>query len=317
MRSETKGADIDGDTVRSFGSYVGHTLTEGNRIVAVVLTRDRRDLLRDCLTALRGQERRADLVIVIDNAGSDGSGTMVREEFPEALLVTLRPNVGAAGGFREGLKRACEHGADWVWLLDDDTIVSPDCLARLLEARAVSGLPLPALLASRVEWTDGRPHPMNRPILRRDDIAHSIACAEYGLAPLRTATWVSLLISRPAIERHGYPIAGYFLWTEDIEYSARILCTEHGYFVPQSVAVHHTRVAHGPAVGAGERFYFHVRNNLFMMRGSSWQASEKPGLAWSLAASILTYLRLDGWRWGSLRVVLRGLRHGLGPVPQA
>lgn len=289
---------------------------KGQCVVAVVVTRDRQDLLRECLLALRAQDRAADQVIIVDNASSDGTRSMVRAEFPEATLIALNTNLGGAGGFQAGLRHAHPAGADWIWLLDDDTAARPDCLARLLKvADDPGGLPAPALLASRVEWTDGRPHPMNRPILRTDDIARSVACAELGLAPLRTATFVSLLVARSTIDRHGYPFAGYFLWADDIEYTARVLRTDPGYLVPCSVAVHRTQAPRGAAADAGERFYYHVRNNLFMMRGAAWSTTEKPGLVWSLGGSILAYLQETRWRWPSVRIVVRGLLHGLGPLP--
>ena len=69
--------------------------------------------------------------------------------------------------------------------------------------------------------------------------------------------------------------------------------------------------------GAGERFYYHVRNNLFMLRGSAWTPGEKPGLAWYLAASVLEYLRGNRFGRRSIRIVLRGVRDGLGPLPRS
>ena len=100
------------------------------RVCAVVVTRDRRDLLRRCLLALQQERRPPDGILVVDNASSDGSPEMVRDEFPEAELLRLEENVGGAGGFHRGVARAYASGYDWLWLLDDDTLPTGDSLAR-------------------------------------------------------------------------------------------------------------------------------------------------------------------------------------------
>ena len=71
------------------------------RVSAVVVSYQQRDLLRSCLESLReavrvvedGQE-----IIVVDNGSSDGSGDMMRKEFPEVRLIELPENAGFAGG---------------------------------------------------------------------------------------------------------------------------------------------------------------------------------------------------------------------------
>src|SRR4051812_24087981 len=100
-----------------------------------VVTYTPKALLEECLQALRPQQRAVDHVLVIDNASTDGTPDMVRARFPWAQLRTLPDNEGGAGGFHEGLKAAHDAGAEWIWLMDDDTIPAPTALSRLLEAR--------------------------------------------------------------------------------------------------------------------------------------------------------------------------------------
>jgi GT2 family glycosyltransferase len=286
--------------------------------MAVVVTYNRRELLAQCLPALRAQDRPLQRVLVVDNASTDGTAEMVRAQFPWVELLALEANVGGAGGFRAGLRAAYAAGADWVWLLDDDTIARPDALRRLLDAaHRRDGLPEPLVLASRVEWSDGRPHPMNLPIVRRRDVAHLVRSAEAGLMPLRAATFVSLLVSRQAVERHGLPLAGYFLWADDIEYTARVLRRDWGYLVPSSVVEHRTKVPHTSVSAGGARFYYHARNTLFMLRSGSWTPAEKRTIAWTLLASSLAYLRGSAFSRASAATLARGLRDGLGRLPSS
>jgi rhamnopyranosyl-N-acetylglucosaminyl-diphospho-decaprenol beta-1,3/1,4-galactofuranosyltransferase len=282
-------------------------------VCAVVVTRDRRALLTECLAALRAQTRAPDRILVVDNASSDGTVQMLREDHPEVEVLPLATNEGGAGGFHEGLRAAHSAGCDWIWLMDDDTIPTPSCLQALLEAAERVPGPGPALMSSKAIWTDGRLHPMNYHGFERERTEAVIEASELGLMPLRTATFVSLLLSRRAIDTDGLPLRRYFLWSDDIEYTARILRRAPGYLVPASVAVHKTERPHTAVSTAGDRFYFHVRNTLYMLRGTAWAPSEKPSLLFGLITSVLDYLRFNRFAPRVIPVILRGLRDGLKP----
>jgi GT2 family glycosyltransferase len=283
-------------------------------ITAVVVTHNRKALLRECLAALGRQSVPPDRVLVIDNASSDGTGEMVSGAFPHAELVRLEQNVGGAGGFHEGLRRAHESGAAWVWLMDDDTIPDEDALEQLLLAAEPDGLPRPLLLASKAVWTDGSLHPMNAPGTDRRDVDRMVRAAARHLVPLRSATFVSLLVSREAIDRHGLPNAHYFIWSDDIEYTARVTRRDPAYLVPRSVVRHATTTAYTSVTSSGGRFYFHVRNTLLMLRSRSWALDEKLALVYSLVTTSAAYLRANRFDAASRGVVLAGLRDGLKRV---
>ncbi len=285
-------------------------------VCAVVVTHNRRALLDECLTALTAQTRLPEWILVVDNASTDGTAEMVRAEHPEVEFLALPENIGGAGGFHEGLRTAHERGAEWAWLMDDDTIPTPDALQALLHGAYVAPVsPAPLVLSSKVAWTDGRLHPMNEVKLRADREAIVLSC-ELGLLPLRQATFVSLLVNRRAVDRFGLPLKHYFIWSDDLEYTGRILRDASvGYLVPDSVVIHKTKEPYTAVTEAGGRFYFHVRNLLYMVRGSAWTPLEKLTLLWTLSSTTQTYLRRNRFRRDSVFVVLRGLRDGLKPVP--
>lgn len=282
-------------------------------VCAIVVTHNRREMLRGCLDAVGSQGRPVDRVLVVDNASSDGTDAMVEREYPEADLLRLAANEGSAGGFHEGMKRAHGDGADWLWLMDDDTIPRPDALAELLGAVDRAPRP-PALLASKVVWRDGRIHPMNFPFPERTRVARAIDGAERGLMPLRFATWVSLLVDSGAVERHGLPHKHFFIWSDDVEYTSRVLLGgELGYLVPTSIALHDTATAHSPESAPPDRFYYHVRNTLYMARDRGRHRRDRLVRSWILLASAVQYVlrRPDRAHAGA---VLRGLRDGLRRV---
>ncbi len=285
---------------------------------AIVVTHNRRDLLVQCLDALRAQVRAPDEVLVVDCASTDGTPDLLRERYPWVQVKALRENVGGAGGFHEGLKAAHEAGAEWSWLMDDDTIPRPDTLEALLDARddVPPGAPPPLVLASKVVWEDGHIHPMNAPGYERNRVERLVAGCEHGLMPLRCATFVSIMFHRDAIDRHGLPLKHYFIWSDDIEYTARILRREDaGYLVPRSVALHKTKTPYTSVSTTGDRFYFHIRNHVFMLRGTSWDWREKLTLVYVMLTSTYAYLQYNRWSAAKAKVVGRGLRDGVKPVP--
>src|SRR4051794_9942906 len=215
----------------------------GGSVCAVGVTFNRRELLERCLTALSAQSRPVDAVLVVDNAGTDGTPAFVREAHPDVELLSLPANVGGAGGFAAGMERAHAAGHEWVWLMDDDTLAEPDALAALLDgSRRAPGTP--PIVASQVRWKDGSLHPMNRPFVRWDDSAAMAEAARRGLVALRNATFVSVLVRREAIDRHGVAPAKFFIWGDDFEFTSRVLRETPGYLVPESRVVHWTEQAH-------------------------------------------------------------------------
>ena len=283
------------------------------RVCAVVVTHNRKELLQECLTALERQCRPPDSVIVVDNASTDGTRGLVASQFPHVHVVALPNNQGGAGGFHEGLKAAHATAADWIWLMDDDTIASETALRELLVApAALESLPEPVLLSSRAVWTDGRLHPMNQPVFSRD-LEHVVEAGSRGYMPMRATTFVSLLVRRSVVDRHGLPLKHYFIWSDDIEYTARVLRAEAGYVAPASVVHHKTVNAHTAVSDAGGRFYFHVRNVLYMSRSSAWSTREKLPLGWQLLSTTLAYLRANAFSRESVWVVIRGIYDGLRP----
>jgi rhamnopyranosyl-N-acetylglucosaminyl-diphospho-decaprenol beta-1,3/1,4-galactofuranosyltransferase len=280
------------------------------RVVAALVTHNRREILRDTLDAVLAQSRPPDEVVVVDNASGDGTASMLAADFPAVRVVELTENVGGAGGYHEAIAASHAAGADWTWLLDDDTVARPDALAQLLAAADGLAGERPALLASRVEWRDGEPHPMNRPTIRRRDAQGLVDATRRGLLPLRATTFVSLLLSREAVDAAGLPLAHFFFQADDIEYTARILRRARGWFVPTSVVEHRTPSKH-TAVGDDRRFYHHARNTVYMLRGAAWAPEEKPALAWSLARSAVDYLRANRLSLGSVRTLAGALAAGL------
>lgn len=211
-------------------------------VQAVVVAYNRRDLLETALNALLHQTFPLTRIHVVDNASEDGTSDMVRQRFPVVRLHQLDVNTGGAGGFAAGLAFALDDGADLVWLMDDDTIASPTALEELIAVREKYGQPAPAAVASRVLWRDGRDHPMNTPRIRPGvSPVERSAAVSVGCLPMRSASFVSVLVDADAVREVGLPQADFFLWNDDFEFSTRLLRHHVGLFCPASVVEHRTK----------------------------------------------------------------------------
>ncbi len=245
-------------------------------VVAVLVTYNRRDLLLEALPAVLAQDRPPDLVWVVDNASDDGSASAVRERFPDVRLAQLDTNYGGAGGFAHGMALALAEGADLIWMMDDDTVPEPGALRALIEARQnYPGRP-PVLVASKVVWTDGREHPMNtprrRPLATRSELH---AADQAGCIPIRSASFVSILVEAAECRVRGLPRADFFLWNDDFEFTTRLLRDQVGLLCPASVVVHKTRAFGGADADPGDRFFYEVRNKIWTLRTPSLAPGER------------------------------------------
>ncbi len=293
-------------------------VSAGPRTVAVVVTWNRRDLLSESLTALRGQTVAPSSVIVVDNASTDGTSQLLTSRFPEVEVVRAVRNTGGAGGFALGLSSALRQKCDAVWLMDDDTVPRPTALEALLSAREGYRSERPVLTASRVLWTNGREHPMNTPRPKFGArIEERRAAAEVGCRPIRSASFVSILVDVPTVRARGLPLADYFLWNDDFEFTTRLIRGRRGLYCPASVVVHKTTTFGSIDVDPGERFFYEVRNKVWLFgRSSGLNPLEKALYAGSTLRRWTRTFVTSADRRTLWRAFLRGARDGVKTVPR-
>jgi GT2 family glycosyltransferase len=287
------------------------------RICAVLVTHNRKSLLRESLLAVRAQIHPPQTILVIDNASTDGTAEMLATQFPHVIVLNLPQNTGSSGGYRIGIDWAARHDFDWIWTLDDDSLPHPDALAALLKCREQFDSHMrPDLLASKVVWTDGSLHPMNIPKPKLYDADRQFTAAAHAAMSIRFTSFVSMLVHRRVVEKYGLPLASYFMWNDDVEYSGRILRHEFGVMAPASVVIHKTAAKHVPAASIGGKYFYEVRNKLWIIRHSTgFDRGEKWWMLRSLARRTWRHLRDTHFAGPDVRAVLRGIVAGIGPMP--
>lgn len=96
------------------------TSRDDERVVAVIVTRHRRELLGRSLAAIAAQTRPVDHVVLVDNGPDDPVEDLARSSGLPVTYLSSERNLGGAGGFALGMLHALALGADWVWCADDD-----------------------------------------------------------------------------------------------------------------------------------------------------------------------------------------------------
>lgn len=229
---------------------------------AVVVSYNRLGLLKQCLDALEHQTRPLDEIIVVDNGSTDGSAEYVAGEHPDVTLFRTGKNLGGAGGFAWGVEIALAHGHDGAWLMDDDARPELDAAAPLISLFE-SMDPEPSFLASLVTAGRDRFNVRNPPGVSTD-AQKQVAATRHGAMAIDTATFVGVMINLHAAARTHLPLADFFIWMDDAEYTFRL--SRRG----PALAVVSSQVNHPddkPVSNdmAGRLFYF-VRNRLWFIK---------------------------------------------------
>lgn len=232
----------------------------------VIVTYNRVELLKECLACVCGQTIPFSRVIVVDNHSTDGTAEFLAAR--EDLDVIREPeNLGGAGGFYDGLQCASQGEYDWVLIIDDDAMIAPDYMEKLLDyANAHTGI---YGLAGKVV-TEGHIDVSHRRriINRLLYVESNVASEEYQKESFYcdAATFCGLLLQGQKMREIGLPQKGYFLWYDDIEYCLRLQECGGVTVVPAAVLHHKTvlskegMVTKGVLHRIGWRQYYGYRN---------------------------------------------------------
>jgi GT2 family glycosyltransferase len=221
----------------------------------VIVNWNTKEFLQRCLESLRANPPSGELeVIVIDNASTDGSAEMVRQEFPEAVLIENQENLGYAQGNNQGI--AASKG-EYVLLLNPDTEVTPGALDSLVEF--AKNRPDAAAVGCRLINPDGgvqsscRSFPSPLPLLfeytklsrlfprSRLFGAYRMTYFDYSrVAEVDQPMGSCLLLSRKAIEDVGLFDEEFPIFFNEVDWCFR--AKQRGwkaYFTPDAEVLHH------------------------------------------------------------------------------
>jgi GT2 family glycosyltransferase len=263
-------------------------------------------LLRGCLDSLRAQTYPRVEVIVVDNASTDDSASMIQSDYPEVKLIVLPKNLGLTGGVNAGIARAA---GEIIALLNNDAEADPrwvESLAHALAARPDAGMAASKMLlfdrrdilnsAGDTYGLDGLP--ANRGVWEKDVGQYDRQIDVFGACGGAVAYRKSML------DRIGLFDEDLFMYCEDVDMNWRAQIA--GYrcvFAPQAVVYHRLS-----ATGGGKLASFYTgRNTLWVLAKDYPPALLRRYWPRVLRAQLrITWDALKAWRGESARARLRG-----------
>lgn len=217
-----------------------------------------------CLKSLQAITYANAETVVIDNASADGSVARIRAAFPDITVLQNKENLGFAAGNNVGIIHALERGADYIFLLNNDTVVDPgviDELVRVGEGDESIGI-LGSLIyyydspqkvwfaGGKVYWPLGTNRHLTSIPAKPREVDFITGCA--------------FMVKRAVVEKMGAFDSDYFLYYEDADWSVR--AARAGFklvVVPASVVWHKEMGTVGHRSPLHE--YYVARNNLLFM----------------------------------------------------
>lgn len=302
-------------------------------VIAVLLNWNRSEYTISCVESLLKSKVPPDSIIVVDNGSIDGSPELIEKRYPSIELIRNNCNLGFAAGSNQGIRRAIDDGADFVWVLNNDTLVDPECLYELLEASR--RFPTGACFSGKIYLVNP-----NNVIWYAGGYRHKLHLApvhwgegktENGKQEeTRVVSFLSgccMLFPRWALDSLGFFIEDYFTYSEDNEWCWR--ATSAGaqlFYVPRAKLWHHVSAsaeednkASGSTSITAESWFYRVRNHLWTVR--LWA---KPPIRkyFALSTSVMVELKMIALHlvrkdYARARSICKGIYHGIcKPVPR-
>lgn len=225
----------------------------------------------ECLGSLQQLNYTNYIVYVIDNGSSVPCTEAVKTSFPQVQVIELSENLGFAGGCNIGIRQALADGAEYVWLLNNDTVVDPNALTAMVEVAENDSRC--GIVGSKILYYDkpkvinhagGRIHPW----LGRSE---HIGCGEIDrgqfdkVRQVDYVTGCSLLAKKTMIESVGFMDEAYFLYWEESDWCIR--AKQKGWqikYAPRSVVYH--KISQSLGQKSPIMTYYMARNTLVFLR---------------------------------------------------
>ncbi len=246
------------------------------KIIAVVVTYNRLELLKKGIEALRSNQPLTE-IIVIDNGCTDGTTEWLDGQTD--LYVVHQANVGGSGGFYTGIKTAYEKGADWIWCMDDDVFPHKDCLEKLLSYTQEPNIGILSprrLLEGKVFTHEFQAYDFSNPIASMHGKKLSKQQIEQA-TEIVGADFEGPFIRRDVVERIGLPNKDLFIFCDDTDYCLRThLAGFKLLYVPEALMDKHLFFSQDNWTTRNQKKkwkrYYQVRNEAYLNHhyGKNW-----------------------------------------------
>lgn len=213
-----------------------------------------RRYLPDCLAGLRRQTYQCFELIVVDDASTDDSVAVIREHFPEAIVIQSTRNRGFVETNNLGLRHA---RGEWIALLNNDTIPAPTWLAELLRAAT----PPDVAGATGKVYALGDPSRVifTLPLLNPWTGRARGTNADFPLTEAHYLAGNNLVVKRRVVEEVGLLDPGYRSYYEETDWCARMIRAGYRLIYTPHATIEHQELG---STGLETNRYYMERNRV-------------------------------------------------------
>lgn len=245
------------------------------KVAIIILNWNNYEDTKECLESVENITYPNYKVFVVDNGSTDGSGERLAGDFPYFKFIWNEKNLGFSAGNNMGIKQALRSKADYVMLLNNDTIVDPGMLMPLVErmdADRGMGITAPKIYShssieqNNVLWFAGGKLRLFYGKTRMVGYGERDTGQYDDIKDTSWASGCAMLIRASVFSKVGFLNPDYFNSLEDVDFSINV--RKAGYkiiFVPESQLWHKEARSSG-SLDSPLYIYFQVRNRLLFMR---------------------------------------------------
>lgn len=232
------------------------------KLGVVIVTYNRLELLKECITACLNQTYSFEKIFVINNASTDGTKEYLDSlEYENVKITNSKENLGGAGGFYLGIEKATGYDLDYLLLIDDDAILDYNYnkeIAKHMEENIYA--------YSGSVKTEGKIQFEHRRHLHKGFKCVNSTIGEYNgeYFDYDLSTFCGIYISMDIIKKIGLPCKEFFIWFDDTEYSLRIAQYSKIRNVNTTCLNHKTTIANSK--GFNWKSYYGLRNQIVIIK---------------------------------------------------
>ena len=210
-------------------SHVSASRVTASRVIAVVVTHRRAELLAESLAVVSAQSRPVDHLVVVDNGNEHQVAELVAAQPIPTTYVGSQRNLGGAGGFALGMLTALSLGADWVWCADDDgRPEGSEVLSTLLDCAARHRLDEVSPVVVNIDDPDTLAFPLRRGVAwrrKRSELFEGDGepAGDDDLLPDIASLFNGALFSAHALDVVGVPDLRLFFRGDEVEVHRRLV----------------------------------------------------------------------------------------------
>ena len=197
------------------------------KLGVVIVTYNRIKLLKECINACMQQTYKFSSIIIVNNCSTDGTSDYLQSlKSSIYTIINLDKNLGGAGGFYEGIKKAIElDNIDYLLIIDDDAIVEKNFNKEIYKAIENAKKSKEKILAySGVVMTGGIILTSTRKNIDKKYkfIKCDLSLYKKDYFDYQISSFCGLFVSMDLVKKVGLPQKDFFIWYDDTEYSLRI-----------------------------------------------------------------------------------------------